>query len=231
MQNMDHELNRYALAAGIIAGPQSPGTPRFDRFADSSGVVEFGRDCRAWKCSDSTSERVITDQQIYEGIWEEMAGIDEALLLTVQHFQGVRDKEGQPYILHCLRVMMSFSDEASQQVAVMHDLVEDTEVTLGDLAKKGFSQQVVEAVDLLTHRPEHDYAQYICNLKSNELARKVKMADLRDNASLNRAPLRPGRDREDLRRMEKYLLSYQYLDDRLLQAEYLRRMEEWAGAS
>lgn len=155
------------------------------------------------------------------------AEIDRALILTANRFQGVVDKEGKPYILHCLRVMMSESDPNFQLAGLMHDLVEDTPISLDDLRQMGFSELVVEAVACLTHRPEqHNYAEYICHLKTNELARRVKLADLSDNACLSRAPLRPGKEAEDRSRMEKYVLSYQYLESRISQADYLKRMQD-----
>jgi (p)ppGpp synthase/HD superfamily hydrolase len=150
--------------------------------------------------------------------------IDEALLLTANHFKGVQDKGGQPYILHCLRVMMNFTDPTSQQVGLMHDLVEDTPVTLEQLREQGFAPDVVEALDLLTHRSEVSYADYVRRLKSNPVARKVKMADLRDNASLTRVAFRAEHSGEDLARIRKYVISYQFLDDQISEDQYLRLM-------
>jgi (p)ppGpp synthase/HD superfamily hydrolase len=152
------------------------------------------------------------------------AGIDQAIELTLSHFKGVIDKGGQPYILHCLRVMMSGADRDFQLVGLMHDLIEDTPVTLGELRKKGFSEQVVEAVACLTHHPEVSYTDYVCQLKKNDLARRVKMADLLDNAALSRAPVRTGKEKEDISRLHKYLLSYQFLDSRISEAEYRNKM-------
>lgn len=154
------------------------------------------------------------------------ATIDDALELVVTHFRGIRDKDGQPYVMHCLRVMLGVTDALAQQVAVMHDLVEDTEVSLEDLRQRGFSSEVVEAVDLLTHSPEDSYAGYVVRLKPNDLARQVKLADLRDNASLSRVAYRADRRESDLRRVQRYLLSYQYLTDRLDEASYRQQMRD-----
>ena len=85
--------------------------------------------------------------------------------------------------------------------ALLHDVVEDTEVTLNDLEKEGFPETVLEALRLLTHSPEEDYFTYIRRLKENPLARKVKLADLDHNSQLNRLPKITEKDRE---RLEKY---------------------------
>lgn len=152
------------------------------------------------------------------------AGIDEALLLTTTHFQGLVDKSGQPYILHCLRVMLNFTDARSQQVGLMHDLIEDTSVTLEHLRQQGFAPEVIEALDLMTHRSDRSYADYVRKLKGNEVARQVKMADLRDNTSLTRIAFRSDSAREDLARIRKYVISYQYLDNQIDEDQYLARM-------
>lgn len=154
------------------------------------------------------------------------SSIDQALLLAVQSFQGVKDEDGQPYIMHCLRVMMNFTDPSLQQVAILHDLIEDTPVTLEQLREMGFSPQVIQAIGLLTRTSDVSYADYVCRLKPNALARQVKMADLRDNSDVRRMLYRSTSTQKDLRRAARYVLSYQYLDDRLTQADYLQSMAE-----
>jgi|LakMenEpi03Aug12_release.lakeMendotaPanAssembly.Ray.scaffolds.fasta_scaffold00148_4 (p)ppGpp synthase/HD superfamily hydrolase len=152
------------------------------------------------------------------------ASIDQALLLAVQSFQGVKDEDGQPYILHCLRVMMNFTDPYLQQVAILHDLIEDTPVTLEQLRELGFCQQVVQAIGLLTRTSGLSYADYVCRLKPNALARQVKMADLRDNSDVRRLLYRANSTQKDLRRVASYVLSYQFLEDRLAEKEYQKAM-------
>lgn len=154
------------------------------------------------------------------------SSIDQALLLAVQSFQGVKDEDGQPYIMHCLRVMMNFTDPSLQQVAILHDLIEDTPVTLEQLREMGFSPQVIQAIGLLTRTLDVSYADYVCRLKPNALARQVKMADLRDNSDVRRMLYRSTSTQKDLRRAARYVLSYQFLEDRLTQAEYLQSMAE-----
>jgi len=153
------------------------------------------------------------------------ASIEDALQLVIEQFRGMTDKDGAPYVLHCLRVMMGVTDPLAQQVAVMHDLVEDTPITLDELRQRGFVEEVVEAVALITHSPPDSYADYVVRLKPNTLARVAKLSDLRDNASLTRVPFRPASEAADLRRVQRYILSYQFLTDRLDEASYRARMQ------
>jgi (p)ppGpp synthase/HD superfamily hydrolase len=122
--------------------------------------------------------------------------------------------------------MMGVSHPLAQQVAIMHDLVEDTEVTLDRLRQLGFAEEVVAAVDLVTHQHADSYADYVIRLKENPLAREVKLADLRDNASLHRVLYRADRLQDDLRRLQRYMLSYQFLMDRIDATNYRARMLE-----
>lgn len=98
------------------------------------------------------------------------ATLDDALALVVSKFNGVKDKDGQPYILHCLRVMFGVTDPAARLVALMHDLVEDTDVTLNELQALGFADDIVQGVALMTHTEEDSYADYVVRLKCNDFA-------------------------------------------------------------
>lgn len=153
------------------------------------------------------------------------ASLDDALLLTISKFQGVTDEDGEPYILHCLRVMMAVDDPQARLVALMHDLVEDTDVTLEDLRSMGFAPAVLKAVELVTHQPHQSYADYVVALSHDTLAREVKLADLRDNSALSRVLYRPDRQKKDLARIQKYVLSHQFLQQRLDEWEYRQRMQ------
>ena len=152
------------------------------------------------------------------------ATLDDALALVVAKFQGVTDKAGQPYVLHCLRVMLGVSEPLAKQVALMHDLVEDTDVTIEVLRSKGFSEEVVNAVQLVTHDLNDSYADYVVRLKANEIARQVKLADLRDNYSIERVAYREDHRLQDANRIQRYILSYQFLNDAIDEASYRRQM-------
>lgn len=152
------------------------------------------------------------------------ATLDDALALVVAKFHGVTDKAGQPYILHCLRVMLGVSGSFAQQVAIMHDLVEDTDVTIADLRTLKFSDEVVEAVALVTHLHTDTYTDYVVRLKANAIARQVKIADLHDNYSLGRVVYRDLHNAQDASRIQRYILSYQFLTDVIDEASYRRQM-------
>ncbi|HBE70596.1 MAG TPA: hypothetical protein DDW52_20820, partial [Planctomycetaceae bacterium] len=141
------------------------------------------------------------------------AGIDLALSLVQQHFCGVADKDGVPYSMHCLRVMNGVEcekdiEQDAQIVALLHDLVEDTPVTLDDLVELGFNPRIVEALELVTHAGSQTYGEYVIRIKPNPIARVVKLADLRENAGLDRVLLREGNFDTDTRRIQRYILSY-----------------------
>ena len=153
-----------------------------------------------------------------------MADLDTALILVTTHFKGITDKSGQPYILHCIRVMMGVESLNEKMVAVMHDLVEDTPFTLQDVRDQGFSKEVVEALALVTHENGVSYSDYIIAAKANPVAAAVKLSDLADNTSLPRALLREERIEADRKRIQKYMLSYQFLTDQIGEASFRRQM-------
>lgn len=94
-----------------------------------------------------------------------------------------KDKQGKPYIFHPLRVMMQFDDEDAQIVAVLHDVIEDSEFKLADLEEMGFSETIIDAIDAITNRKDRSYADYLVKVKQNPLALRVKLADIHDNVS------------------------------------------------
>ena len=139
-----------------------------------------------------------------------MATISKAIAIAAEGFDGFRDKAGEPYIFHCLRVMNSLHtrDEELQQIAMLHDTVEDGIISLEQLRAEGFSERVIRAVDLLTHREGVPYDDYVKALAHNEDARIVKLKDLEDNSKITRLK---GLTKKDFDRMEKYHRSYIYL--------------------
>lgn len=112
-----------------------------------------------------------------------MDDLTNALLIAANAHDGQRDKAGEAYILHPLRLMMSFSDPRLRQVALLHDVVEDSELALNDLLDLGITEEVIKAVDAMTKRSGEGYEDYIERLLPNDLARQVKRADLTDNLS------------------------------------------------
>jgi len=132
-----------------------------------------------------------------------MPNLEDAISLALKAHRGQKDKGGHPYILHPFRLMLRMTTEHERFAAVLHDVVEDTGMTLADLRRKGYPEPVIEAVDCLTRRKGEAYEAFIMRLKSNQLARKVKLADLRDNMDLRRIPNPQQRDRERLKRYRK----------------------------
>lgn len=108
-----------------------------------------------------------------------------AMNIAYAAHHGQVDKAGVPYIFHPLHLAETMDDEISCCAALLHDTVEDTAVTLEDLAKE-FPAEVVEAVHLLTHDPSENYLEYVRRIKGNSVAMKVKLADLAHNSDQSR---------------------------------------------
>ena len=109
----------------------------------------------------------------------------QAMILAYAAHHDQLDKSGIPYILHPVHLAELMDDEISCCVALLHDTVEDTDVTLEDLAKI-FPAEVVDAVSLLTHREGVAYFDYVRAIKTNPIAVKVKLADLAHNGDQSR---------------------------------------------
>ena len=108
-----------------------------------------------------------------------------AMRVAYAAHHGQVDKSGVPYVFHPYHLAESMPDEASVCVALLHDVVEDTRVTIGDL-ERDFPKEVTEAVRLLTHEPGVDYFDYVRTIRANPLAVRVKLADIEHNADQSR---------------------------------------------
>lgn len=120
---------------------------------------------------------------IYKG------GIDvlnKAIEIANRAHDGQVDKAGAPYILHPLRVMLSREKEVERICAVLHDVVEDSEITFDDLRNEGFTEEIIAVLDCLTKRNGESYDGFIDRILKNETACHVKLADLCDNMNLSR---------------------------------------------
>lgn len=109
-----------------------------------------------------------------------------ALKLCFEAHKEQLDKSGMPYVFHPFHLAEQMKDEDSTIVALLHDVVEDTEYTLQELESYGFSPRVMEAIALLTHAPEVAYEDYLEKIRSNPLAKTVKLADIMHNADQTR---------------------------------------------
>lgn len=130
-----------------------------------------------------------------------------AYLIAKKAHQGQVDKAGVDYINHPLMVASKLDDEKLRIIALLHDTVEDSDVTLEYLAKY-FDQDIVEAIDAMTHRENEDYETYLRRLKKNPLAFKVKLKDIEHNTDLSRFK---NPTKEDYLHIGKYYYALQIL--------------------
>lgn len=130
-------------------------------------------------------------------------GLNIMLVLAVNGHAGQFDRAGKPYILHTLKVMhyLKSDDEELQQMAVGHDLIEDTSTTYQDLRDAGISERVISGIRALTKVPGQTYAEYKEQVFANEDAMRVKLADLRHNTDIRRLK---GVTQKDIERTAKY---------------------------
>jgi len=137
--------------------------------------------------------------------------IERALRIALTAHAGQTDKGGAPYILHPLRVMFAVgtADLELAIIAVLHDVVEDSETTLADLKGKDFPARVTDALALLAHKRHEPYMEYVARLAGNPDARAVKLADLADNLDESRLAGNP--TEQDLKRLDKYRRAREFL--------------------
>lgn len=135
--------------------------------------------------------------------------IEDAINIAVNAHRGQRDKGGQPYILHPLRVMLAAQNDDERIVAVLHDVVEDSDLTLDDLRAQGLSASQADALQAVTRREGESYEDFVLRAGADPLARAVKILDLRDNSDLSRIP-EPTDD--DHARIDKYRRALQLLE-------------------
>lgn len=118
------------------------------------------------------------------------------------------DKAGLPYVFHPFHLAEQMLDEDTTVVALLHDVLEDTEITLNELREAGYGENVLEALQLLCHEDGVPYMEYIIRLRENRLAKIVKLADLQHNSDLSRLDVA---DERAVARREKYLAAMQLL--------------------
>ena len=122
---------------------------------------------------------------------------------------GQVDKAGEDYIKHPEKVASFVKTDEEKAVAYLHDVIEDTELTLENLYEYDFSKEVIEAVDIITKKRGEDYQSYLNSVKKNKLARAVKLADLRHNSDLTRLTKVT---EKDIERKEKYQKAINFLN-------------------
>ena len=130
-----------------------------------------------------------------------MSTLERAIEIAARAHAGQTDKGGNPYILHPLRLMLAVGTPHARMAAVLHDVVEDSPLTLADLREECFPREVVDAVDALTKRDGEDRLQAAARAARHPVARAVKLADVRDNLDLSRIGEPTAKD---LARLEQY---------------------------
>lgn len=111
----------------------------------------------------------------------------KAMQIAYTAHHGQVDKGGLPYIFHPYHLAEQMEDEVSCCAALLHDVVEDTDVTMEELAKE-FPQEVIAVLTLLTHREDVPYFDYVRSIKADPIALKVKLADIAHNSDQSRCP-------------------------------------------
>lgn len=136
--------------------------------------------------------------------------IEKALEIALRAYAGKTDKAGQEYILHPLRVMGKMKTDEEMSVALLHDVIEDSDITAQELLAEGIPTDVIEAVLSLTKHQNEPYQDFIARVKKNKLATKIKIADIEDNLNVLRLA---SLDKDDLARVQKYHAAWQLLNN------------------
>jgi (p)ppGpp synthase/HD superfamily hydrolase len=134
----------------------------------------------------------------------------KALKLCFQAHKEQTDKSGMPYVFHPFHLAEQMTTEATTVTALLHDVVEDTDYTLADLAEMDFGDEIIAALKLLTHADGVDYMDYVRAIKTNPIAKAVKLADLRHNSDPTRVDTP---DERMLTRWEKYRQAIALLEE------------------
>lgn len=130
-----------------------------------------------------------------------MSTLERAIAIAAAAHEGQVDKASQPYVLHPLRVMLCMKGEQERIVAVLHDVIEDSRMTLDELAAEGFSPEVLAAVEALTKRTGETRLEAARRAAANQIACRVKLADNAENMDITRIPMPTA---EDCERLEEY---------------------------
>ena len=133
-----------------------------------------------------------------------------ALKLCFEAHKDQIDKSGMPYVFHPFHLAEQMADENTTIVALLHDVIEDTEYTLDDLRKFGFAEDVLSAISLMTHADDVPYMEYVVKIKTNPIAKAVKLADLKHNSDMSRLDRITQTDEE---RIKKYKQAIELLEN------------------
>jgi len=136
--------------------------------------------------------------------------IEKSLQIALRAYAGKTDKAGREYILHPLRMMAKMKTEMEMSAALLHDVIEDSEITAEQLLAEGIPAEVVEAVQHLTKNENESYQEFAARAKKNRLAARVKIADIEDNIDVLRLS---SLSDHDLARIKKYHAAWHLLQE------------------
>lgn len=152
--------------------------------------------------------------ELASGLYQNDGGFNHTLIMAVQYHIGQVDKAGEPYILHVLRVALAQRDHLRRQIGLLHDVLEDCQITTGELRMRGVDCRVLASVESLTRLPGEDYlGSYIPRILVDPLAPEVKLADLDDNLRLLRLPYLS--DDSWIRRARKHHAAHRMIRDHI----------------
>ena len=134
----------------------------------------------------------------------------KALKLCFEAHKNQIDKSDMPYVFHPFHLAEQMNTEETTVVALLHDVIEDTDYTFEDLRNMGFNDSIIDALTLLTHDNEVEYMDYVKEIKKNPIAKAVKLADLKHNSDITRLDKIT---EKDLARREKYLKAMAFLEE------------------
>ncbi len=141
--------------------------------------------------------------------------LSKAIEIAANALKDIQDDKGFPYIDHAMRVMDKMDTEEEKIAAILHDVLEDTEMSIQDLKQEGFSREVLETVAMLTKRKDMTYFDYIDDILCSDLAAKIKIAEIEDN--------------KDIKRVQKMSFQTYTLDQRAAKALLILRGENTAN--
>ena len=156
----------------------------------------YGKDCQV-------RFSYVYVEEAYQTLFE------KAITLVLEKHRGQKDKAGKPYYGHVIRVSQDLINPKQKMVGLLHDIIEDTDVTPEFLLQEGFPQEIVDGILSVTRRPNEDYQDFVDRASRNEIGRFVKMADLEDNMNIFRLN---EITEEDRLRLNKYLKAWRKLD-------------------
>jgi|BioPla2DNA2_1021312.scaffolds.fasta_scaffold02438_2 (p)ppGpp synthase/HD superfamily hydrolase len=156
---------------------------------------------------------IISEEKALRLLDEQRSNLDKLLELAIevatQAHKGQLDKGGNPYILHPQAVAAALDSTENKIVAYLHDVVEDTEITLEDLKEMGFTYRIVNSIRILTKSKDISYEDYLKSVKKDSNAWHVKMADIKHNMDISRIPEPTAKD---FARIEKYKKALAFLE-------------------